>query len=58
MKLPDPKDVNAYVEALMGKEWGESLKALAKPINPLRECSPQPWDTTPRHCEDISHDCA
>lgn len=49
MKLPDPKDINAYVEKLFGEEWTAELRALAKPADPkLREATPAPW-ATPSH---------
>lgn len=51
MKLPDVKDINAYVEALFGEEWTAELRALAKPVNPLAECSPTPWAKSPEGVE-------
>ena len=47
MKLPPVKDINAYVEALFGEEYTAELRKIAKPLNPLADATPLPWDTTP-----------
>lgn len=49
MNLPKPEDLNAYVERLFGEDYTNTLRSLAKPVDPrrLRDCTPLPWDTTP-----------
>lgn len=48
MKLPDPADLNAYVETLFGEDYTKTLRSLAMPVNPLRECTPATW-AAPTH---------
>lgn len=56
--LPDPCDLHAYIDTLLGPEHREELRAVAKSMRPLAECTPIAWARAPRECEDISHDCA
>ena len=40
--LPMPDDAEGW-----RKRIAENFALIPKPINPLAECTPKPWDTTP-----------
>lgn len=51
-------DIATLDFALVMKQFDALFRVDAEQRRKLKDCTPVNWDTTPRHCEDISHDCA